>query len=520
MSEIALVAEVQDSTAGAPLLVVDKVTKSFGSFKALDDVGLVVRQGERVGLVGENGAGKSTLLSAMSGVVRPDSGTIRLCGRERHFRNYHDANLAGIFRIYQELGSLPNLRAYENLFLGFDSRFRTAGVLNTSLMRRRARQALEETVQIPIKENAFVRHLPWDQRALLEIVRAVTVARMLEIEAPVFMFDETTSSLSEDGLNEFNRIVDALKARSGIIVISHRLEEILDSTDRICVMRDGRMVAERATVGTTEAELHRLMVGRERETNYYCEDLQQAPADELILQIRGLSVSGECQDIELEVHAGEIVGLGGVAGSGTRTVGKAAVGALKIDAGRVSLLGKDVTHVGIAGRIREGVGFVPVDRHAEGLLLHRSLSENVTLPILKRLRKYGMISSQQMRRRTEQMMTRFNVKAPGPSSTPARLSGGTQQKLVLSKAVVTEPRVLVLDNPTRGVDAGVKHEIYQLLRELTKEGCGILLISDDLPELIGLSNRLVLMKHGRVNYRMPADASSKPAEHDVVAAIV
>jgi ribose transport system ATP-binding protein len=505
---------------GEPLVVVEGITKSFGPFKALDDVGLVVRKGERVGLVGENGAGKSTLLSAISGVVRPDHGTIRVGGVERHFRNYHDANRAGIFRIYQELGTLPNLRAYENLFLGFDGRFRKAGVLNTSLMRRRARQALEETVRIPIRESAFVRQLPWDQRALLEIVRAVTVAKMLEIEAPVFMFDETTSSLSEDGLNEFNRIVDELKHRSGIVVISHRLEEILDETERICVMRDGRMVAQEAAAGTTETELHRLMVGRERETNYYCEDMQREASDTTLLRIRGLSVAGECEEVDLEVRAGEIVGLGGVAGSGTRSVGRAVVGAEKVQRGQVDLMGKDVTQVGIADRIREGLGYVPVDRHAEGLLLHRSLSDNVTLPILERLRRRGMVSSKLMRRRTEQMMTRFNVKAPGPDSTPARLSGGTQQKLVLSKAAVTEPNLLVLDNPTRGVDAGVKHEIYQLLRELTEEGCGILLISDDLPELIGLSNRLVLMKHGRVGQRMSADSGSKPAEHDVVAAIV
>jgi ABC-type sugar transport system ATPase subunit len=511
-----------------PVIELEGVSQRFGVVQALNDVSIHVGAGELVGLAGENGAGKSTLLSIISGLVHPDAGVVRINGREvgRDW-DFHKANLAGVFRIYQEQALLPNLRVYENLYLGHESLFARGGVLNRRRMRRMVGQHLEEFVGRSIDPNSLISELSWGERQLVEIVRAFALASLLEIESPLVLLDEPTAAMTHDDLESFYDLLRRMRGHSlfdhaSFVLVSHRLQEVLDLSDRVYVLKDGEVVGEvDRPKEVDERELHALMVGRTREEAYYCEDRQRPEFGDVVLQLDDACAAGAFDGVSFDVRAGEILGIGGVTGSGKSELGRAIAGLTKLDRGRLRLNDRDVTSTSIGGRIDASVGYVPLDRHSEGLILYLPVALNMTLSALGAVTRFrGVLSRSKERRVARAAMKRFGVRAPSESVNPVELSGGNQQKVVIARTLVAESKVLVMDHPTRGVDAGAKYEIYVLMRDLAERGVAIVMISDELPELIGISNRIIVMRGGRITQETSAPAGAKPSEESLVASLV
>jgi ribose transport system ATP-binding protein len=515
---------------GDLIVELQDATQTFGVVRALDGVSVTVRKGEFVGLAGENGAGKSTVLSVLSGLIRPDSGTIRLRGQEVSQRDwtFHKANLAGVFRIYQEQALLQNLRVYENMYLGHENLFSQAGVINRRRMRTLARQHMEEFVGRSIDPTALVGSLSWGERQLVEIVRAFAIASLLEIRSPLILLDEPTAAMTHDDLEAFYSLLGRMRTQetfeeASFLLVSHRLDEVLKLSDRVYVMKDGRVVDEVTDPASVdEADLHAAMVGRARAHNYYCEDRQRSDFGEVAVRLENLSIKQAFQDVSFEVCEGEIVGVGGVTGSGKSELGRALAGLTPIDSGTLDLHGSDVTRSSVGERIGKGIGYVPLDRHSEGLILYLPIDLNMTLSALRQSATKGrfVLSRKKERATATGAMRRFAIRAPDCTVNPADLSGGNQQKVVMARSLVAASTVLVLDHPTRGVDAGAKHEIYQLLRDLADRGVAIIMITDELPELIGLSNRIVVMRGGIITQQTMSPAGAKPSEEDIVKALV
>jgi ABC-type sugar transport system ATPase subunit len=523
------VTAAQPPGASGAVVEVEGVSRRFGVVHALDDVTIQVGAGEFVGLAGENGAGKSTLLSVISGLVQPDHGVVRINGVEvgRDW-DFHKANLAGVFRVYQEQALLPNLRVYENLYLGHESLFSRGGVLNRRRMKQMVREHIREFVGRAVDPNALVSQLSWGERQLVEIVRAFALASLLEVESPVVLLDEPTAAMTHDDLEAFYALLRVMRGHTlfdnaSFILVSHRLEEVLDLSDRVYVMKDGAVVGEYAEPRNVDVrELHALMVGRMREETYYCEDRQRDSFGDVVLEMENASVDGEFEDVSFSLRAGEILGIGGLTGSGKSELGRAIAGLVKLDGGRIMLDGRDVTSTSIGGRVDASVGYVPLDRHGEGLILYLPITINMTLSALRDVatKIRGLLAPAKERDATRAAMERFGIVAPSEKTKPVDLSGGNQQKVVIARSLVANSKLIVLDHPTRGVDAGAKYEIHVLLRELAERGVAILMITDELPELIGMSNRIIVMRGGQVTQETPAPAGRKPTEESVVASLV
>lgn len=504
----------------------DGVSRRFGAVQALDNVSIRVAPGEMVGLAGENGAGKSTLLSVISGIVRPDEGTLRVKGTSvGHDWAFHSANLAGVFRVYQEQALVPNLPVYENLYLGHEALFSRRGVLNRRRMRQTGAAHIHEFAGRAIDPGRAIGDLSWGERQFVEIVRAFALASLLEIEAPVVLLDEPTAAMTHDDLEDFYALLRRMRERvrnASFVLVSHRLQEVLDLSDRMYVMKDGRVVGEfEEPKAVNETQLHALMVGRERESAYYCEDRQRMTMGEVVLELDKVTTAGAFEGVSLKVRAGEIVGIGGVTGSGKSEVGRATAGLMKIDDGRLLLAGRDLTRASVSARIQASIGYVPLDRHAEGVILSASIAKNMTLSALHKITRFRhILSPGRERTLAREAAKRFRIRASSETAYVGALSGGNQQKVVIARALVAESKAIVLDHPTRGVDAGAKYEIYVLLRELAERGVAIMMITDDLPELIGISNRIVVMRGGQVAYECDAPPERKPTEERLVAALV
>lgn len=515
---------------GEPVVEVVNASKTFGVVRALDGASIAVHKGEFIGLAGENGAGKSTLLSVLSGLLHPDSGAVLLNGKEVQQRDWdlHKANLAGVFRIYQEQALLPNLSVYENMYLGHEHLFSRAGVTNRRRMRTLAKQHMEEFVGRTIDPDALIGTLSWGERQLVEIVRAFAVASLLGIQSPLVLLDEPTAAMTHDDLESFYALLRRMRAHgtfvdASFVLVSHRLDEVLALSDRVYVMKDGQVVSEVLEPRSVdEADLHAVMVGRARAENYYCENRQRSEFGDVTVQLRDVAIDGVFRDVSFDVRAGEIVGVGGVTGSGKSELGRALAGLSSFDSGTLTIHGRDVTSASIGDRIATGIGYVPLDRHSEGLILYLPVDLNITLSALRKAATKGRVFLSRSREKgaATAAMKRFAVRAQSCSVNPADLSGGNQQKVVMARSLVADSSLLILDHPTRGVDAGAKHEIYNLLRDLADRGVAIIMITDELPELIGLSNRLIVMRGGVVTQQSDAPADGKPSEEEIVKALV
>jgi ribose transport system ATP-binding protein len=505
-----------------PLLFrADRLTKSYGSAVVLDDVSFEVPANAVVTFVGENGAGKSTLLNILSGIVLSDAGTMHLSDAVYRPGSYGAAVAKGVSRVFQEQSLISNVPVYENLLIGQEGRFTRAGqFLDRSAMIKAAERIVDEAgidVDVRRRTGAY----DFSKRQSIEIARACLAATHLSgVKRPFVLLDEPTSALDRRDEQVFFSLIEKIKRRGSLLFVSHRLTEVLAVSDIIYVLKDGRLVAKLDPAATDEHMLHGLMVGRERADDYYHEKRQravdQAP---VLLQATGLTEPGAFEDISLTLRAGEIVGVGGLLDSGKSALGKAIAGVDPPRSGTVSLKGGKAAAPAISRFVRQGLGYVPAERLVEGMIAPFSLAWNVSLASGADL--FSTRLGLWRRRREVAVASRYAKELAIRSGTPnvscARLSGGNQQKVVLARWLCRAPDVLVLDNPTRGVDAGAKEEIYRLIRDLTDRGVGILLITDELLELIGMSNRVLIMQRGRVVTEIAAPADGKPTERELVA---
>jgi ABC-type sugar transport system ATPase subunit len=477
------------------------ITKAFGGVTALDGVSFAVARGECHGLMGENGAGKSTLGKVLAGIHRPDAGALRLDGRRRAFRSPRDAARAGVGMVHQELAFCPDLTVAENLGLGRWPR-RARWFVDRPAMEARARALLAE-IGVELDVARPMRALTTGQEQLVQVAAAVGTG------ARVLVFDEPTSSLSEAESRRLFDLIARLKRRGvTMIYVSHRLPEVLALCDRISVLRDGRHAGTLDRAEATQDRIVRLMIGR-AVADYSPRHLASAPGAPR-LRVRGLSSPGRFAGVSFELRAGEVLGFAGLVGSGRSEVAQALFGLDPRAGGSVEVDGRPLRLGDCRAAMRAGLGLVPEDRKRQGLILPMSCLRNFSLALLDRLRRGGFLLRRREAELADEMFARLRVKAAGPEAPAESLSGGNQQKIVLAKWLARRPKVLLVDEPTRGVDVGAKAEIHALLDELAAQGAALLLVSSELPEVIRLSTRILVMREGRLVAEVKrADASQE-----------
>jgi ABC-type sugar transport system ATPase subunit len=483
------------------------IRKRYGATLALDGVDLVIQAGSVHALVGENGAGKSTLGKILAGVVQPDGGTLLVHGQEVSFRSPRNALQSGISTIAQELSLVPARDVLDNVYLGIED---GRGPLVDRRAMRKRYEALVADTGLDVPPDAIVGSLPIAQQQQVEILRA------LAREARLVIMDEPTARLSGGEAERLHEVVRDLAARGTTIVyVSHFLEEVLALAETVTVLRDGRLVRTVAAEGQTPSSLVEAMVGRSLSATFPDRVLAPADAPEL-LRVEGLTRAGVFADVSFSVRAGEIVGMAGLVGAGRSEVGRAIFGADSYDSGTVVVDGRELPRGrGVRRRIRSGVAMIPESRKDQGLLLGRSVRENVSLPHLEVLSRLGVVRHGDERARALGAADAVDVKRASDDQPVISLSGGNQQKVLFARWLMERPRVLIADEPTRGVDVAAKRAIYDLLANLAAEGMGVLVISSELEEVLGLSHRVIVMKEGRIVAEMAGDEAT---EHDVMTA--
>ena len=458
-----------------------------------------VRRGEVHALIGENGAGKSTLVKILSGVFPPSEGEILLEGKPVSFRSPHESQAAGVSAIHQEATMFPELSVTENIFMGHHLLRR--GVVQWGAMEERTRGLLQ-ALDIKLNPRAKVKTLSFAERQMVEIVKA------LSINAKVVIMDEPTSALTLREVEHLYAIIRQL-ARSGtsIIFISHKFEEIFEIADSYTILRDGRWVDEGTVAGTTVDDIVRKMVGRSLEQMYPKSDVPFGPP---VLRVEGLSRNGIFKDVSFELRRGEILGFFGLVGAGRSEVMRVLFGIDPCDGGEIFVDGKRVEIRSAAAAMRCGLALLPEDRQLQGVILPMSIRENTTLPIVGSLARRGVLRRSVETEVTERYGSLFQVKCAGWDVAVNSLSGGNQQKVVLAKWLATDPRVLVLDEPTKGIDVATKATVHKFISDLAAQAMGIILVSSELPEILGMSDTIIVMHEGRVTARIPrAEATSE-----------
>ena len=471
-----------------PLVKAVGLHKAFGGVDVLTNANLELLPGEIHGLVGENGAGKSTLAKLIGGVHVPRAGTIEVNGQAVHFHRPHDAIAQGIALIHQEPLTFPDLSVAENIFIGRQPR--RVGRIDWEAMVREAAKTLE-SLGVKIDPRAKVRGLSIADRQMVEMAAA------LSQRAKILLMDETTAALTPSEVKRLFGVMRQLRDRGAALAfIGHRLEEIFEICDRITVLRDGEIVGERLTKETTIDEILRLMVGRPMEMLFAREARHEVGPT--TLETRGLTREGQFSDINLRVRAGEVVGLAGLVGAGRTEVARAIFGIEKIDAGEVLVGGEAIQNNRPREAMAKGVALVPEDRQHHGVLMPMSVWQNATLAIVDRLAKFGWRRDAAARDVARGEINRLDVKLQDIGQPIRELSGGNQQKVVLAKWLATKPKVMLLDEPTRGIDIGAKAEVHRLIAELAAAGMAVLMISSDLPEVLAMSDRILVMREGRI----------------------
>ncbi|MCW2862791.1 MAG: sugar transporter ATP-binding protein [Actinoallomurus sp.] len=478
-----------------PLLQVSGIVKRFTGVVALDRVSLDLAPGEVHALVGENGAGKSTLIKVITGVYSPDEGEVRLGGRRVEFGTPLDAQRSGIQAVHQEIGLVPSMSVARNLLLGREPR-RRFGLIDFGRMHSEAALTLKSYgIDVDVREP--LRSLGLGAQQMIALARAVSV------DARVVVMDEPTSSLEPREVDTLFGVIGRLREQGiSVIYVSHRLDELYRICDGVTVLRDGRVVHQGSLAELDRLRLVSLMLGRDMSevraegvTRFSgAHDADGAP----VLVAGGLTRRHVLDDVSVAIRPGEVVGLGGLLGAGRTETAKAIAGALQLDGGHVTVAGVNLRRGSAAAAIKAGVALLPEDRKSEGIIPTLSVRENIALAALPRLSRGGVVSDARIDRIVDTFMKRLRIKAAGPHQRVAELSGGNQQKVLIARWLATEPRILLLDEPTRGIDVGAKAEVQALIDELASEGLGVLLISSDLEELVEGSDRVVVLKDGTV----------------------
>ena len=480
------------------------ISKSFGGTHALEGVSLAIGHGSIHALVGENGAGKSTLGKIISGVHSPDHGQLLLAGAPVRFRSPRDAISRGVILIAQELATVPSLTVAENVFLGVEPR--QAGFQNRRELRRRYTE-LAASVGFELDGDANVGRLRTADQQKVEILRALCR------NAQLIVMDEPTAALSRPDAEALHLVVRQL-ARSGttVVLVSHFLNEVLELADEVTILRDGRLVQTVPAAGQTEDSLLSAMLGRPLDAAFPPRRLVPADAP-VVLSVRGLTAPG-VNDVSFDLRAGEILGLAGLVGAGRTELARAVYRANRVRAGTVRVMGP-AGMVSVTGTprtaMRAGLAMIPESRKEQGLLPGRSVAENVTLSSLAQISRAGIVRPRPERRAVRDMLTKVDVRGGGQAVAASALSGGNQQKLLFARSLLRDPLVLIADEPTRGVDVGAKRAIYELLALLTERGLGVLLISSDVEEILGLAHRVLVMRAGQIAAEFTGDAATEAA---------
>ena len=473
-------------------LVAEDVDKSFGITHAVNHVSLSVDQGEIRGLIGENGSGKSTFCSLLCGIYGMDGGRFLLKDRELKIHNQVEANKQGISIIVQEMGTLTGLTVAENIFLGHEERFIRFGIKQTAAMNREAQKLLDDYGFSHINATLMIDNFHFEDRKLIEIVKATY------FKPEITIIDETTTALSQHGREELYKLMEATKADGRtVIFISHDLIEVLQHTDTISVLRDGTLIDTVKSGKVTEDDLKRLMVGRELNKQYYRTDYDSA-SGEVLLSARNISVPGQIEDISFDLHRGEILGFGGLSECGMHELGKAVFGASYDRKGTVTLADGTQIH-SVPDAIKHSIAYASKDRDTESIIINSSIRDNIILPSTDDLADHKILRKKKLNKFANENAQNMSVKMTGIDQYVADLSGGNKQKVVLARWLGKASDILVLDSPTRGIDVNVKADIYALMNNLRLQGKAIIMISEELQELLGMCDRILILKNGKIN---------------------
>ena len=511
--------ETTVSRAQDVVLALEGITRRFPGVTALDRVGLEIRKNEILGLVGENGAGKSVLTKIMIGIYPPDEGRILLNGDEVVLKGTSDAIQKGIGAVFQEGSLIPNLSVTENLFLCHESGFLKFGTLSRRKMAAEARRVLVQ-MHIDIDVDLPVASLTRAAKQMVEVARVLWLSEKYGASNPIVILDEPTTVLNDGERDTLFDIMKKLKGRASIVLISHRLQEVLENCDRIVVLKDGQNVTEMPTKGVKTSDVERLMVGHEFSGDRFRENEQIAPRDSVVFKVEQLGKAGAFEPLSFEVREAEIVSLVGLVGSGKEELCRCIAGLDKYDSGSVMIEGKAPVNGSSRSAVLNGIGQVPIERREEGLALNLTVADNINYLVLDNLKRAGMISGKMEKEHAEKWVAECLVKTPSINSACSGLSGGNQQKVILSKWLSSDVRLLILNHPTRGVDVGAKEEVYRLIRKFAKTGVAMIIMCDTLEEDIGLANRLLVMRERRLISELDASAGRKPSPQELIKLIV
>ncbi len=490
-----------DTVSAAPVLSLQHVVKTFGAVVALADGSVALHPGSIHALMGENGAGKSTLVKVLAGVHQPDAGTFVVDGEPAAFRSPADSKARGISVIYQEPTLFPDLTVAENIFVGRQPRGRF-GLVDRGAMRDQAR-ALFARLGVPVDPDRLAEGLSIADQQIIEIAKAIS------LDARILVMDEPTAALSGVEVDRLFAVARGLRdSGAGILFISHRFDEVFALCDQVTVMRDGRYVATHQIADITADGLVREMVGRDIATLF---PKQDTTIGRPVLEVRGLTRAGVFTDISFDVHAGEIVALSGLVGAGRTEVARAVFGVDRYDTGTVSVLGAPLRPRSPQAAIEAGIAFVPEDRRKQGLVMDLSVARNTTLTLRHQLARFGLINAAREREVATEWTTRLQVKTGSQDQPVATLSGGNQQKVVLAKWLATDPRMLIVDEPTRGIDIGTKSEVHRLISDLAARGIAVLMISSELPEVLGMADTVLVMHEGTISARLTREEATAEA---------
>jgi ribose transport system ATP-binding protein len=501
------------------VLTLEGITRKFPGVLALDKVDFEIRSNEILGLVGENGAGKSVLTKIMVGLLQPDEGHISLNGERVVLKGAVDAIRKGIGTVFQDGSLIPNLSVAENLFLCHENRFNKLGLLSLRDMIAQARRILKQ-IDLEIDVRLPVSALSPAAKQMVEIARLLWLSEFYGVKNPILILDEPTTVLADRERNRLFGIMKDIKSRASVVFISHRLQEILENCDRIVVLKDGKKVTEMQTAGADISSIEKLMVGHAFSENRFHEDEQLPPRESVVLKVEGVGKAKCFEPLSFEVHEGEIVSLVGLIGSGKEELCRCISGLEKYDEGKISIDGKVLPNGSSRGAVAGGIGHIPIDRRGEGLALTMTVSDNINYLVLDHLKRAGLISSKLERENAKKWVAECLIKTPTVKTICSSLSGGNQQKIIISKWLSSDVRLLILDHPTRGIDIGAKDEVYRLIRKFSKMGIVMIIMCDTLEEDIGLAHRIIVMRDGRFVEELDASPGKKPSPQDLIKLIV
>ena len=464
------------------------IDKSFGSNQVLKQAGFTLKSGEVHALMGENGAGKSTLMKILTGVYTKDAGTVLVDGKEVNYKNPQEAEKAGIVFIYQELNVMFDLTVEENLFMGKEIHGKF-GICDRKAMQKKAQEALN-TLGVNISPKTVMSELSVGQQQMVEICKA------LMADAKVIIMDGPTAALTQSETVALFKVIESLRKKGvSMVYISHRMEEIFELCDRITVLRDGSYIGVKNIPETNMNEIVKMMIGREIGERYPSRDVKIGKE---VLKVKGLTRKGTFHDVSFSVRAGEVLGVSGLMGAGRTEIMQAIFGNLSYESGTIEIDGKEVKISNPRQAMEHGIGFITEDRKTEGLMLDKSIRENISLCNLGRISKSSVISKEAEKNMVAEAIKDLHIKCFGSYHECNNLSGGNQQKVVLAKWILTNPKMLILDEPTRGVDIGAKKEIYSIINKLAAQGVAIIMVSSELPEVLGMSDNIMVVREGEV----------------------